>query len=91
VSAEQDAVAQEGESGAAEPSFGQSPTRRRGLLITAHLPAFCADVVWIPMKVKATQIRLIWTGRAARHVRLATRPEGLLWAWWVGPQLAGPA
>jgi hypothetical protein len=57
-------------------------TRRKGLLITAHLPPFCADVVWIPMKVKATQIRLIGAGRAARHVRLATRPEGLLWAWW---------
>ena len=39
-------------------------TRRKRLLITAHLPPFCTDVVWIPMKVKATQIRLI--GRVGR-------------------------
>ena len=54
-------------------------------------PLICADVVWIPMKVRATQIRLIWAGRAARDVDWILDPKDCYGHGGVGPQLARPA
>ena len=59
---------------------------------TARSPAvICADVVRIPMKVRATQIRLIWAGRAARDVDWILDPKDCYGHGGVGPQLARPA
>jgi hypothetical protein len=43
------------------------------------------------MKVRATQIRLIWAGRAARDVDWILDPKDCYGHGGVGPQLARPA
>lgn len=74
------------------PAGGASlPTVTARRVGGTRYPPICADVVWIPMKVRATQIRLIWAGRAARDVDWILDPKDCYGHGGVGPQLARPA
>ena len=78
-----------------QPAYGHlrfiSRTVTFGQEVVREIRLTCADVVWIPMKVRATQIRLIWAGRAARDVDWILDPKDCYGHGGVGPQLARPA